>query len=45
MKREVYLVSSVKCKSYSQNEVDSSVLKAIDLIGGIKKYKSWTHVI
>lgn len=38
MEKEVYLVSSVKCKSYSQNEVDTSVLKAINLIGGIKKY-------
>ncbi len=38
MQKEVYLVSSVKCKSYSQNEVDLSVSKAINLIGGIKKY-------
>ena len=38
MQKEVYLVSSVKCKSYSQNEVDLAVLKSINLIGGIKKY-------
>ena len=38
MQKEEFLVSSVKCKSYSQTQIDLAVSKAINLIGGIKKY-------
>lgn len=38
-------VSVVKCNSYSQNEVDNAVKKAVDLIGGINIKKGSTVLL